>query len=524
MNRGGEGVATWTRRVTTDATAVRCARSVCAAPTPRADRWPPSRMRAARAALLRSLLGLLLCAATAAAIAVSLADDASAQLLCLPPTRSAPERDAAARASDGFAAARPGTPAIASTACVQLSPASTVPSDSSRGEAAAAHDCSLDILDFMCNATGAACMRMTSDGRAVAPRQSADSAACLRSTCQVRVMCRAHAAQLRAHVRRRGRCSTCWQQEVCSSSSTDSGTALFCERCHAASLLDGDADRTFFAVAGVSWDCLSLYGQCVNIVCALFPWAWCPSPQKWAPPQPSPPPPPLLGAPKPPPPPPYPPPPPPGGSKCGSSSPLSCLGIPCGATASTCTQTTPQCCCGTDCTQYGDCCADRAQCCSNREQEMNAARGAVACGTPPPEQSCQAVPCGGARTCNSRADGEQQSGCCCDTLCVVFDDCCADRDSCCGSEPSEPRRGMMRDAWQRAVMERITAAGINIVQGINVRTGAGVLMEPEQAAQTALRTQPAGMALRGGAVATTSSAPAPALYAASNTAAQSTGA
>ena len=265
---------------------------------------------------------------------------------------------------------------------------------------------------------------------------------------------------------------------------------MFCDKCRAAGLLGGDLEAARFFEGGGLW---SLLSGCFSLLCKLKP-IFCShnGPLTF-----NPPPPPVLPLVQPPPPspppgksppasPPLPPgtlsPPPPASIKCGASSPGSCLGVPCAGTSS-CTTSTPQCCCGSDCVSFGDCCADRAQCCLTREEapkRAGSARGAM-CGSPPPGQSCQSMACSGSRTCNlgQQPGMHAPSGCCCDELCHLMADCCADQADCCGSELSEPRRGqpvIERTETAAFSTERITPRGINVARGLNTRTGVGLLV------------------------------------------------
>ena len=52
---------------------------------------------------------------------------------------------------------------------------------------AAAHNCGLEIVDFLCDAADAPCTRLTADGRTVG-RRAVDTP-CLRQACQVRAAC-----------------------------------------------------------------------------------------------------------------------------------------------------------------------------------------------------------------------------------------------------------------------------------------------------------------------------------------------
>jgi hypothetical protein len=117
----------------------------------------------------------------------------------------------------------------------------------------------------------------------------------------------------------------------------------------------------------------------------------------------------------------------------------------------------------------------------------------AACGTPPPGSSCQNIACSGQRTCNLARQGGEATGCCCDALCSLFGDCCEDKADCCGSELSEPRRGQRlipRAETAAYAAERVTPSGVNVPRGINVRTGAGLLLSNDaQLTQAVWRTQ-----------------------------------
>lgn len=111
------------------------------------------------------------------------------------------------------------------------------------------------------------------------------------------------------------------------------------------------------------------------------------------------------------------------------------------------------------------------------------------CGSPPPGQSCQSIACSGSRTCNLGQHGGEHgpSGCCCDALCDLLGDCCADKVDCCGSGTSEPRRGqppvVERTETAAFSTERITPRGINVARGINTRTGMGLLLPRQDGVQ-----------------------------------------
>jgi hypothetical protein len=101
-----------------------------------------------------------------------------AQLLCA----STPASEVHGRA-DAFSVARPGASPLTAPerlACVRLD---APPAVNTRAAGARA-DCSLDILDVLCNASDAACVRVTADG---APAVRARDTSCLRSTCLVRL-------------------------------------------------------------------------------------------------------------------------------------------------------------------------------------------------------------------------------------------------------------------------------------------------------------------------------------------------
>jgi len=329
--------------------------------------------------------------------------------------------------------------------------------------------CTLQLFDFMCEpdtpATSAfpyvpgGCGRVTSGG------ERADAASRLPGTspdCIPRV------------------CA-----EVCAH--PDSPKA-FCARCERA----GHArDAKLSVWQGVPFFFAAIYNECLATLSSLAcPWgAVCGlcydhknhPPRNCPPPPPPPftsPPPPLLGAPTPPP--------PPAGSTCGATAPKSCKGIPCSG-KTTCTSSTPQCCCGADCATFGDCCPDRVPCCGARMGvgSEEGARG-MACGMPAPGRSCRGVPCSGNTVCNQ----PQPGGCCCDVLCPIIGDCCADRETCCGTELSMPRIGQAAERDANAgtssayVTGRITAAGVDVAHGVNVRTGLPLLMpRPADVAQ-----------------------------------------
>lgn len=361
--------------------------------------------------------------------------------------------------------------------CIRIEPPPAQQADGRSAGAGAG--CQLALLDLLCDASGGdePCARLLADG-APAPFGTGGAAdkACLRSTCtEVCNRCNDDASSV-------------------SSSSTAQpvlpapGCGLFCRRCHEAGLhIDGE--RSLAAVVAAPF--VALFVDCLATLCALKPWCvLCGSLDRRTPPaaRSSPPPPPSPPRPPLPPGTILPPSPPPSGA-CGVSAPQSCLGIPCGNSASTCTQTTPQCCCGSDCKAFGDCCADRTLCCGARE---DSSRG-VACGSPPPGRSCQFIACGGSNTCNLRSFGGVASGCCCDTLCVVFGDCCDDQESCCGTSQSAPRLGQRPDPRFESstyAMERILQSGINVARGVNIHTGAGLLV-PQPGADSVLRIGPA---------------------------------
>ena len=134
----------------------------------------------------RSVAALLVLHACCAALATppqaapSTAPDAptTQQLVCLTPPQGAVltsvlQHETHVRASDAFGAARPDGPPGAA-ACVRLAAA----------EQSTVSDCSLEMIDFLCMGTDAACVRMTADGRAVV-RRSFDTP-CLRQACLVR--------------------------------------------------------------------------------------------------------------------------------------------------------------------------------------------------------------------------------------------------------------------------------------------------------------------------------------------------
>ena len=384
--------------------------------------------------------------------------------------------------------------AQSATSCIEL----RLPTSESRLADEVQEACTLDFLDFLC--TNSSCMRTTTDGRSVAPRPFTASP-CLRHTCV----------------------------EVCAGPEKQDPVVrvdVFCAKCHDAKLLDDsqlDAARFFGGGAISFW---SLLSGCWSLLCGLSP-LFCKHGLPFTPFPPPPPPPPPATLPPPPrtSPPPLPPgtspsPPPPAGVKCGASSPTSCLGVPCAGTAS-CTTSTPQCCCGSDCTQFGDCCADRAACCTARESAQerghSSSRSAL-CGSPPQGQSCQNIACSGLKTCNvaqragaTMLQSEGPSGCCCDELCELMADCCADKADCCGTSTNEPRRGQFvlgkTEIAAAASTERVTPRGINVARGINTRTGVGLLMPQHDGVQRQVR-HPDGSSSRAAYVPVAAPAPA----------------
>ena len=367
------------------------------------------------------------------------------------------------------------------TSCIEL----RLPAPQSRQAGEVQQTCTYEILDFLC--ADAPCVRQTADGRSVAPRPLTQSS-CLRHTCA----------------------------EVCTAPEKQDAVVrvdVFCAKCRDAKLLDDSKlDAARFLGGGIVsfW---SLLSSCWSLLCSVSP-VFCnhSSPFKPCPP---PPPPlvPLLPFPPPPrtSPPPLPPgttpsPPPPTSVKCGASSPASCLGVPCAGTAS-CTTSTPQCCCGSDCAQFGDCCSDRSACCLTREaaQERGhwpASSQGEKCGSVPPGQSCQSIACSGSKTCNlgQRAgaavlQSDAPSGCCCDELCELMGDCCADKADCCGTSTNEPRRGQLvisRVETAAFSTERVTPRGINVARGVNTRTGVGLLVPQHDGAPRRVSSDPGG--------------------------------
>ena len=85
---------------------------------------------------------------------------------------------------------------------------------------------------------------------------------------------------------------------------------------------------------------------------------------------------------------------------------------------------------------------------------------------------------------------EAPSGCCCDELCELLRDCCADKDDCCGTSTNEPRRGQVvlaRTETAAFSTERVTPRGINVARGVNTRTGVGLLTPQQDGVKRQLR-------------------------------------
>ena len=372
-------------------------------------------------------------------------------------------------------AAPPDSRTDGAISCIEL----RIPASESRLAGEVQQTCTHDILDLLC--ADASCMRTTTDGLSVTPRAFTESP-CLRHTCA----------------------------EVCGAGGAEEQDSVvqveaFCAKCRDAKLLDDDSKleaARFWGGGAISF--WSLLSSCWSLLCSLSP-VFCKHGLPITPFPPPPPPPPFAPLlPFPPPPPPLlpgtsPSPPPPTSVKCGASSPTSCLGVPCAGTAS-CTTSTPQCCCGSDCTQFGDCCADRSACCLTREAAQargNASSRSTLCGSPPPGQSCQNVGCSGLKTCNLAQRGgaallqsEAPSGCCCDELCELMNDCCADKADCCGTSTYEPRRGqpvLGRTETAAFSTERVTPRGINVARGVNTRTGVGLLTPQQDGVKRQLR-------------------------------------
>ena len=403
-----------------------------------------------------------------------------------PASLSGGEEHAQLLCMGGGPANPPDSRAYSAISCIEL----RLPASESRVAGDMLQECTHAILDFLC--ADASCTRATADGRSVAPRPFAQST-CLRHTCAV----------------------------VCAAPEEQEGSVvqvgLFCDKCRDAKLLDDTKPEAARFWGGGIFSFWSVLSGCWSLLCSLSP-VFCKHGLPISPfPPPPPPPPPLVPLlPSPPPrtsPPPLPPgtspsPPSPASVKCGASSPTSCLGVPCAGTAS-CTTSTPQCCCASDCIKFGDCCADRDSCCLTREAAQarghSSSRSAL-CGFPPPGQSCQNIGCSGTKTCNlaQRAgaallQSEAPSGCCCDELCELMDDCCADKADCCGTSTYEPRRGqpvLGRTETAAFSTERVTPQGINVARGVNTRTGVGLLMPQHDGTPRKVSFNPDGASSR----------------------------